>query len=249
MGATTPQWKQLAADTRDILGDPWEVAGSGRKTILVRRGIGWWQQHISYEPTTLGRFIAYSGFLGKPLAYTQIGDSGGTTSDRFPSDPRQRRSRDLHDPQALADWILAVASEQFDTVPDLNDHLTRLEEVHHRRAETPVAQQMFSSRSLQLLVMLRVICGTRSREGLLADIDDVLADPDTALRNPATFRRADGGPTYPQFFTSLRGIIAAADRPAMQQLILDTRRDNLRHYKIPESWVSGVTFPAPEHPW
>lgn len=245
MGIGAKSWRELAIGAADLLGDGWVMTGKGASTRLVRAPVGWWWQFVGYEDTALGRLIAYNSFLGRPPHASQTGETWGTTSERFvvPGEERRRRFEDLASPAGVADWATAVSVSQLDLAPaHIPDALAHLEAIHANNLAHGL--DPFDGPSLQRLVAMRAVCGTRSREELVADIDTVLADPSLEHYQPyASTRRHPR--TNRDYFTALREAAATGDRDTMHSVIGDARLDSLHLLEVPDHAISEPVFPEP----
>ena len=81
----------------------------------------------------------------------------------------------------------------------------------------------FDGPTLRRLVVLRVVCGTRSQRELVADIDDVLADPWLETYPPLASTRKEPR-TYGEFFGRLREAVADGDRGVVESVIDEASR-------------------------
>ncbi|WLP88534.1 hypothetical protein [Gordonia sp. NB41Y] len=243
MGITAKQWRELAIGAAEVLGDEWVVAGKGASTRLVRVKVGWWLQFVGYENTRLGRLVAPISFLGRPPCATEMGDKGAV-SDRFvmPGEDRARKFEHLQTPDALAEWIWTVTRERSDQVPELREELTRLEARKVDIGDDPVLR--FAGRSLQYLVSLRVVCGSRSREEFVADIDEILGDKFLEGHGMLASTRKEPR-TYQAYFTALRDAVAGGDRGVVETVIDDARQDALRLLGVADDAIGDVVFPEP----
>ncbi|WP_338837695.1 hypothetical protein [Gordonia polyisoprenivorans] len=246
MGIGARGWRELAVGAAEILGEEWVLAGKGASTRLVRAPVGWWLQFVGYEDTRLGRLIAYNTFLGRPPHASQTGDAHGVSSEHFivSGENRPRYSEELGSPEAVAEWVTAVTRERLDLTPaNLADDLSEMEVVKARREAH--GQFLFEGPALQLLVSMRVVCGSRARDELVSDIDAVLADPFLERYKPYASTRKNPR-TYQEYFTALRGAVASGDRGAVESVIREARTDSLRLLGVPDEAIGDVVFPEPQ---
>ncbi|WP_338836334.1 hypothetical protein [Gordonia polyisoprenivorans] len=238
-------WRELAVGAAEILGEEWVLAGKGASTRLVRAPVGWWLQFIGYEDTRLGRLIAYNTFLGRPPQASQSGDGPPTISDHFvmPGEQQPRWFDTLDGAGGVAQWAQAVDTEVFNAIASVQEELESLEAVKVRREAA--GQFLFEGPSLQRLVSMRVVCGSRSRDELVSDIDAVLAEPFVDGYPPYASTRKNPR-TYQEYFTALRGAVASGDRGAVETVIREARTDSLRLLGVPDEAIGDVVFPEPQ---
>lgn len=249
MGIGAKGWRELAVGAVEVLGESWVLAGRGGSTRIVRAPVGWRLQFVGYEDTRLGRLIGYNACLCLPPKASQSGDSPNAISDHYvmPGESYHRRFEEIASPAGVAEWATAVADNVFDTAGTLGEELARIEEVRTRR-EAANMEPLSGTSSLRRLVALRVVCGTRSQRELVADIDDVLADPRLETYPPLASTRKEPR-TYGEFFGRLREAVADGDRGVVESVIDEARRDSLRLLGVPDSAVADVVFPQPEVAW
>ncbi|WHU48641.1 hypothetical protein QNM97_06490 [Gordonia sp. L191] len=236
----------MASGAAEILGEEWVLAGKGASTRLVRAPVGWWLQFVGYEDTRLGRLIAYNTFLGRPPQASQSGDGPPTISDHFimPNDSYPRSFEDMQTPQMVAEWVTAVTHECFSRrTNDLPVQMNELEDVRVSWESSDI--DPFEGAALQWLVSMRVVCGSRSRDDLIDDIDAVLADPFLEASKPYASTRKNPR-TYQEYFTALRGAVASGDRGAVESVVREARTDSLRLLGVPDAAIGDVVFPEPQ---
>ncbi|WP_338837698.1 hypothetical protein [Gordonia polyisoprenivorans] len=243
MGIGAQRWRELAVGAAEVLGEEWVLAGKGASTRLIRAPVGWWLQFVGYEDTRLGRLIAYHTFLGRPPHASQTGDAHGVSSEHFivSGENRPRFFEELSSPEAVAEWVTAVTRERLDLTPaNLADDLSEMEVVKARREAH--GQFLFEGPALQLLVSMRVVCGSRSRDELVSDIDAVLAEPFVDGYPPYASTRKNPR-TYQEYFTALRDAVAGGDRGAVESVVREARIDSLRLLGVPDEAIGDVVFP------
>ncbi|GAB17517.1 hypothetical protein GOEFS_035_00490 [Gordonia effusa NBRC 100432] len=222
------EWKTMVNEAIDILGQPWEAVGSGRNLILTPGGCdGWWMSYIYLSPSSIGELIAYNAFLGRAMQAKHTGDRGADARDLQFDGPRRRASEWLN-PEALAIFAQAANDQLFATNPTPAEWLAAAEESHAfwlAADDRSMYERMFGP-GKQRLVALRVICQSRSREELVADVEWVLADKHIRDYPPISTRVGEG-PRVVDFFTELRDLLVADDRSGVEELILRTRAESL----------------------
>ncbi|WP_440713039.1 hypothetical protein [Gordonia sp. FQ] len=109
-----------------------------------------------------------------------------------------------------------------------------------RKGQDRVAR-IYRKNTRQFLVILRVLTGSKEREGLVSDVQWVLEeDLDTGRGN---------GEWNARFWPELLSYLEAADRPGMEGLLLATRQQNLVDLGVPDEFVADVSVPEPIVPW
>lgn len=234
------EWKTIVHDAVRILGEPWQPAGSGRGLILTPGGCdGWWASYIYLETTSIGRLVAYNSFLGRALLPLQTGDSGATARNLTFDGPR-RRLHEWLNPEALAVFAQAANDQIFTKNLSAEEELASLEATLQRRIAAG-QEWIFSGPSRQELIALRVICASRPQDDLIADVDWVLAEENLAEYPPISSRIGDG-PNPFEFFTELRALLVADNRPGIEELILRARAQSLTVMGVPNT--GNPTFPT-----
>lgn len=242
MGIGAQRWRELAVGAAEVLGEEWVLAGKGASTRLVRAPVGWWLQFVGYEDTRLGRLVGYRTFLGRPPQATESGDGPPAISDHFvmPGEQRPRRFDTLGLAEGVAQWAQAVDTEVFMSITSVREELELLETAKVQREAA--GQFLFEAASLQRLVSMRVVCGSRSRDELVSDIDSVLADPFLERYKPYASTRKNPR-TYQEYFTALRDAVASGDRGAVESVVREARIDSLRLLGVPDEAIGDVVFP------
>lgn len=152
----------------------------------------------------------------------------------------------VRDSEALAAFVRFVDANKFSVDRDLLRTLEARERKATEWQSKGRLDEMYQSNARQLLVMLRVLCGSRSREDLISDVRWVLEEELT----PSA--RMSGGPRTAwnaEFYPELLGYLESADRAGMEQLLLTTRRENLAELGVPEEYIADVVVPEPEVSW
>jgi len=240
MGLTAAEWKQVSAAGAEILGDDWVTLGKGRKIQVWHVPVGWWAQYIYHENSSSGRFVAWGCLLAKPMSYSQTGDSGYNLSriSRVAKRDAYRSMIDVHDPEALVNFGSFVETDNFTKERNLDRGLAISEEKFNGWCERGKGHPYYGN-TRQLLVMRRVLTGSRPLPDLIDDLRWVVEDEHLANRNEKSA----------VFYPALLAALEAADRPAMEELLLDMRRENLVELGVPDEYVTDVTVPEPKVAW
>ncbi|SEE40494.1 hypothetical protein SAMN04488550_4482 [Gordonia malaquae] len=236
--------REVLGSAQVLLGEDWDLAGSGRSPILVRRPVGWWVQFIYHETGAGGNLVSYGGLLAKPLPASEAGDAGVSVGDAF------RKARvDLRgslSPESVAK--LAVLSDElvFLREGDLHQGLEYSELRRSIWIEKGKDHRIYRGSSRHLLVMRRVLMGSRSRDDLIGDVRWVLEEGDRGLDN---YGLRIPGVTNREFFGGLLANLETADRAGLNDLLLSTRKHSLEGLGIPEEMIADVDVPEPLVAW
>lgn len=249
MGLTAAEWKQVSANGVEILGDGWVALGKGRNILVWRIPVEWWAQFVYYENTSAGRFAAWGGLLAKPMpTSSQTGDDGHSLKSiqlRLMGDwARYRTMKNARDPVALANFAQFTEVDRFSPSRELESALEESDR-QFQGWQGRWDNHPYYSNTRQLLVMLRVFSGSRSLPELIEDVRWVLDDEDieNARRNDAIPGRSR------RFYGELLETLEAADRPAMENLLLRMRSENLAELGVPDEYIADVSVPEPKVPW
>lgn len=231
VGLSAGQWSSLATEAVGVLGDPWHVVGNGLEAAIIRSGIQWRAQIVTYRPTRyLESLCAYDGLLVRPLSRTLARGDLGDVSDSFRSPGQHPGAKELFTPDGLALWIQNVQRLVFERFAEPFEPFELLDFV-----ESKTQALELTGRTLQLRTGLRILCGVRTTAESLADIDAVLADEE------------DKSVPVSSYFEELRPLVAASDRNATLGFMNQTRLRTLREtFNIPPHLiVDPPTYPTP----
>ncbi|MCK0438874.1 hypothetical protein MUG78_05185 [Gordonia alkaliphila] len=244
MGLTAAEWNQVSEAGVELLGDGWTRIGKGRKLQVLRVPVGWWAQCIYYENSSIGAFVGWGSLLAKPMPNSELGDRGHSFDSiratlRSEADWEHYRSMiDVGDPVALANFARFVEEDRFAPSRDLDLRVRTAEELF-RGWQERWEHHPYYSITRQLYVMPRVLTGARPLAELVEEVRWVVEDDALANGN------SKSAEFYPELLTTLE----EADRPAMEELLLRMRRENLAELGVPDEFISDVAVPEPKVPW
>lgn len=244
MGLTAAEWNRVSAAGVEILGDGWVRLGKGRKIQVWRVPVGWWAQYVYHENSSSGRFVAWGSLLAKPMQVSELGDSGHSlhsimrTIESDEDRARYLAMTDAHDPQALAIFAAFAEKDTFARDRDLEARVSRDDELFRGWQERGTGHPFYGN-TRQLLVMPRVLAGSRPLPELIDDVRWIVSED----------RYDRGNSKSAEFYPALLKTLEAADRPAMEELLLQMRRENLAELGVPDEYVSDVRVPEPKVPW
>ncbi|NDK90140.1 hypothetical protein GYA93_11175 [Gordonia desulfuricans] len=230
-------WRKMVTSAAERLGPQWRVVGDGRKTVLMRTDIEWWALYVGYEPTRLGRVFAYSAFLGGPLPPTRTGDAG-VDGDQFvfPGEPRIRYQDDLVCAAGIAEFAEVVVGVALDPVRDVRGYLAYSEETLVTRTASG-HDYLYTGRSRQRLVLLRVVCAAKPTAGLIEDVRWVLDD--------RLVNQNGANPSSEVFFAEMLELLRDDDRGGVEHLISRTRQAGLAELGASPDMLRPLVFPEP----
>lgn len=228
MGLSGRQWSSLTTEAVGILGDQWHVVGTGLQAAIVRSGVQWRAQTVTYRPTTyLGSLCGYDGLLVRPLSTTLARGDLGDVSESFRAPGQPRGANELFTPEGLALWVQNVQRLVFERFAEPFELLNFVE------SKTEALD--LTGRTLQLRTGLRILCGVQTTAESLSDIEAVLADEN------------DTSVPVSSYFEEIRELVAAQDRSATLGFMNQTRLRTLREtFNIPSQLViEPPNYPTP----
>lgn len=250
MAISVKQWRSVIAESADILGDDWHVAGKGRLTALVRSRPQWLLQFVYQEPTSNGRLVAYQGLLSAHLPWSESGQGGVTGGQFRDPDFPDRRFSDVSDPAVVAAFAQAATRLKLDPVFDVSKALEVEEDYYVRNCDRGNEDRIYSGMTLRRLISLRVLCSSRPLPDLVSDVRRVLDDDNFSSFGILGDRSPDRGEARNRaMWQDLFVRLEAADRPAVQELLAQTRFDSLRAFGLAEEDIPDPIFPEPEVQW
>lgn len=150
-------------------------------------------------------------------------------------------------PATVAAFGTAAAQFKFDPPCDLCGELTVAEEMFALHCARGREQLIYRGVTLHQLISVRVLCGSQPLPDLLAGVRRVLDDDDfDVLGDPG---RDSGAARARMYWESLYTRLEAADRPAVEELLAQTRFDTLRWFGLSEAQIPDPVFPEPEVSW
>lgn len=250
MALTVKQWREVVCQAADLSGDEWEVAGKGVNTGLMRSNPQWWLQFIYQEKTSNGRMVAYQGLLSCPLPSTQVGVGGVTGLDLAIPDHPELRFFDVGSPQVVADFAYWASTLELDSYYDTRAACKVADTRYIQNYAAGRGERIYRGITLQHLIALRVLCGSRPLPDLVADVRRVLDDNTFGTYGILGDRSADHGEgRLRAYWEDLYARIQTGDRALVEELFARTRLDTLRWFGLSDAQIPDPVFPELEVPW
>ncbi|GAA4751952.1 hypothetical protein [Gordonia alkaliphila] len=249
MALTVKQWREVVSEAAVLMGGGWEVAGKGSSTSLMRSDPQWWLQFVYQEKTSNGRMVAYQGLLSYPLPSTQSG-MGGAAGDQFkvPDHP-EIRFRDVSDPKVVAEFARCTSELKLHDRYDVSGVREASDRKYVENCAAGREDYIYRGITLQHLIALRVLSGSRPLPDLVADVRRVLDDDDW-LYGIWGDRTADSGEARLRaYWEDLYARIQTGDRQSVEELFAQTRVDTLKWFGLSDAQITDPVFPELEVPW
>lgn len=250
MALTVKQWREVASEAAVLMGGGWEVAGKGSSTSLMRSDPQWWMQFVYQEKTSNGDMAAYQGLLSYPLPSTQSG-VGGVPGDQFkvPDHP-ELRFRDVRDPKVVAEFAKWASLLKLHDQYDVLGVREASEKRYIAHCVGGRESLIYRGITLQHLVSLRVLCGSRPLPDLVADVRRVIDDGRFGTYGIWGDRTADHGEARLRaYWEDLYARVQTGDRQLVEELFAQTRVDTLKWFGLSDAQITDPVFPELEVPW